>query len=288
MTREEEIINKLLIIKKEIKLKKPLIHCITNPISINDCANMILALGAKPIMAEHPSEVAEITETSKALAINLGNITDVRMKSMKIAGIKARDQGIPSILDVVGVACSKLRIDYAKAFIEECRPSVIKGNMSEIRALCGLKNNAVGIDAGENDDIRRGNEDILLEEISRFSKKTGSVIAVTGAVDIICNGDTVYKVRNGCGMLPLITGTGCMVNVLIAASLGYLAYLQEFNKDDVAMAVIHGIVAMGIAGEKSINVKGPGSFRVELIDNIYLLSDEDIKSNLKLEISKRK
>ena len=119
MCVEKKLMDRLLKIRKDVREKGPLIHCITNPISINDCANIVLASGAKPIMAEHPAEVAEITAVSAALAVNLGNITDIRMQSMCIAGETAQKMHLPVILDLVGVGCSQLRYDYAKMFIEK-------------------------------------------------------------------------------------------------------------------------------------------------------------------------
>ena len=121
--------------KEAVISQAPLIHCITNPISINDCANVVLALGAKPIMAEHPKEVHEITALAKALAVNLGNITDARAESIFISGGVAKNAQIPCVIDVVGVACSALRMELAQRFIRECAPCVIKGNLSEIKAL---------------------------------------------------------------------------------------------------------------------------------------------------------
>ena len=123
--------------KEAVISQAPLIHCITNPISINDCANVVLALGAKPIMAEHPKEVHEITALAKALAVNLGNITDARAESIFISGGVAKNAQIPCVIDVVGAACSALRMELAQRFIRECAPCVIKGNLSEIKAQRG-------------------------------------------------------------------------------------------------------------------------------------------------------
>ena len=114
-----------------LKQTNNLIHCITNPISINDCANLILALGAKPIMACHPDEVESITSNSSALALNLGNFDDIRAKSMMISAKCAKENKIPFILDLVGVACSTLRLNYAKELVSLYCPTVIKGNISE-------------------------------------------------------------------------------------------------------------------------------------------------------------
>ena len=121
-------------VKGKIDSQSPLIHCITSPIAINDCANAVLALGAKPIMAEHPLEVENITLMSKSLAVSLANITDARAESIMISGKAACKAGISSVIDLVGVTCSKMRADLAKKYITQCRPAVIKGNVSEIKA----------------------------------------------------------------------------------------------------------------------------------------------------------
>jgi len=273
MTNQELVINKLLQIRQSVKLKKPLIHYITNPISINDCANMILAVGAKPIMAEHPLEVSEITAVSKSLGVNLRNITDNKMKSMLISGKTAYEKKIPQIIDLVGVGCSKLRLDYAKKFISECHPNVIKGNMSEIKAIYGIKSSAKGIDVGVCDIITEQNFDENIKMIKSLSMETGSVVAATGVVDIISNGTYTYIISNGCEMLSMITGTGCMLTGLIAS------YISSENiLDGTALAA----ALMGICGELSQNVKGTGSFRNELIDNMFSISDDIIIKKIRI------
>ncbi len=276
MINQEVTIDNLLQIKKNIKSRKPLIHCITNPISINDCANMVLATGGKPIMAEHPLEVAEITSVSKALGVNLGNITDIRMESMLISGKVAFKNKIPQVIDLVGVGCSKLRLDYGRKYIEECHPDVIKGNMSEIKSIYGLESNAKGIDVGVCDVITENNLDENIKMLKSLSLETGSIIVATGIIDIITNGIHTYLISNGCEMLSMITGTGCMLNVLIASYI---------SSGDVLGGVILAVGLMGICGELSQNVKGTGSFRVELLDNIFSISDDIIRE--KLQIKKR-
>ena len=135
-----------------LKQTNNLIHCITNPISINDCANLILALGAKPIMACHPDEVESITSNSSALALNLGNFDDIRAKSMMISAKCAKENKIPFILDLVGVACSTLRLNYAKELVSLYCPTVIKGNISECKAFYGMTSHAHGVDADIQDE----------------------------------------------------------------------------------------------------------------------------------------
>ncbi|WP_411682014.1 hydroxyethylthiazole kinase [Clostridium thailandense] len=262
-------------IKQNVKLGKPLIHYITNPISINDCANMVLAVGAKPIMAEHPLEVSEITTVSKALAVNLGNITDVRMESMMISGRTAFKRKIPQVIDLVGVGCSKLRLDYAKRFISECHPSVIKGNTSEIKAICGVKSSAKGIDVGVSDIITEQNFAENMEILKELSLQTGSVITVTGVVDIITDGTYTFLITNGCEMLSMVTGTGCMLTALIAS---YISYGNILEGTVLATAL------MGICGELSENVKGTASFKTELIDNIFSISDDVVMKKIKYKL----
>ena len=269
----ELTIDNLLQIRQSVKKTKPLIHCITNPISINDCANMVLAVGAKPIMAEHPLEVSEITALSKALAVNLGNITDIRMESMLISGKTAFENKIPQVIDLVGVGCSKLRLEYAKKFISECHPSVIKGNMSELKAICGIKSNAKGIDVGADDIVTEQNFDESIEMLKELSLQTGAVIAATGVVDIITNGTQTYLITNGCEMLSMVTGTGCMLTALIAS------YISSGN---VLGGTVLAVALMGICGELSQHVKGNGSFRTELIDNMFSISDEVIKERIRI------
>lgn len=272
MINQELIINNLLKIRQSIKLKKPLIHCITNPISINDCANMILAVGAKPIMAEHLLEVSEITAVSESLGVNLGNITDNRMKSMLISGKIAFENKIPQVIDLVGVGCSKLRLDYARKFISECHPSVIKGNMSEIKAICGIKSNSKGIDVGAGDIVTEENCDESIEMLKKLSLQTASVVVATGVVDIITNGTHTYLITNGCEMLSMITGTGCMLTALIAS------YISSGNILD---STVLAIALMGVCGELSQNVKGTGSFRNDLIDNMFSISDDIIRKKIR-------
>ncbi|BDB02077.1 hydroxyethylthiazole kinase 2 [Clostridium botulinum] len=273
MTNQELIINKLLQIRQSVKLKKPLIHYITNPISINDCANMILAAGAKPIMAEHPLEVSEITSVSKSLGVNLGNITDNKMKSMLISGKTAYENKIPQVIDLVGVGCSKLRLDYARKFISECHPNVIKGNMSEIKAIYGIKSSAKGIDVGACDIITEQNFDENIKMIKRLSMETGSVVAATGVVDIISNGTHTYIISNGCEVLSMITGTGCMLTGLIASYI---------SSENILEGTVLAVALMGICGELSQHAKGTGSFRNELIDNMFSISDDIIIKKIRI------
>ena len=144
----KQLENQLKSVRDATKRNQPLIHCITNPISIHGCANMILAVGARPMMAEHPLEVEEITKTAGALMLNLGNITDVRIESMKRSAQTAAKEGIPVLLDLVGVSCSKIRMKLAMELIEKGKIQILKGNISELLAIAGQPFHGTGIDAG--------------------------------------------------------------------------------------------------------------------------------------------
>ncbi len=251
-----------------LKIEKPLIHCITNHISINDCANIILACGGKPIMAEHPAECAEITKASNAFLLNLGSINDTRMKSGLISAQAAREIGIPIIIDLVGVACSKLRLEYSLSFVKRFSPSVIKGNASEIRAFAGLKNSTVGVDAGIDDEKE-------LDLISQgLAKKYSSVIMITGENDYISDGKSTFIIKNGTKMLCDITGTGCMLGSLTALFLTNAPALE---------ACVSATAFMGVCGELSASNKGIGSFKTALFDSFYTISGTEISKRILLE-----
>ena len=163
MTESIQNLQKMMALQKLVKKIRPLIHCITNPISIHDCAKVVLDAGGRPIMAEHPREVEQITETAQALMLNLGNITDVRMESMKRSLAAANKKGIPVLLDLVGVACSDLRREYASELLQTGTISVLKGNMSEILEMAGEESHSIGIDAGIQDTLTPENLEKVIE-----------------------------------------------------------------------------------------------------------------------------
>ncbi len=264
-----DIINRICSIVEQVKKSAPLIHCITNPISINDCANAVLSVGGKPIMAQHPNEVSEITAVSNAFAANLGNITDTRLKSIMLSGMTAKKHNIPQIIDIVGVCCSKLRLEYAQDYISKVHPDIIKGNISEIMALSGEKYTANSIDAAKSDICLENN----IATVKKLSLKAGAVILASGKTDIISDGTETSLIYNGCDMLPLITGTGCMLNALTGAYL---------SSGDILGSALAGAAALGIAGEMSANAHGTGSFKVALMDNLYNIDSSVIREKIKI------
>ncbi len=261
--------DKICDIRDNVKIKSPLIHCITNPISINQCANTILSVGAKPIMAEHPKEVCEITDTADALMLNIGNITDARMESMILSLSKAKEIGIPVLIDVVGIACSKLRREYVSNLLKIAVPSVIKGNYSEIMALYNEEYSSVGVDAQSSLDV---------SDIAKIPKelamKYQAVILATGPADIISDGEKTLYVKNGTPQLASVTGTGCMLGALCSA------FMTSAKAMDAAVSAS---VYFGICGELAKTDIGNGSFMVNLLDRLSTLRNEEISEYLKME-----
>ena len=268
-----KILEEMFLLRNDTKQYKPLVHCITNPISIHDCANIILATGARPIMAEHPFEVEQITGMSQALVLNLGNITDVRMESMKRSFSLSVKEGIPSVLDLVGIACSDLRKDYVKELLQCGNPDILKGNMSEMLMMSGLPSHSIGVDSG--DLLSEENEEQIFQAFSELSCKTKSVLLISGKQDIIVHKNEIYIGENGTENLASITGTGCMLGALCGS------YLM---KGSPFLASVLAVSTMGIAGElASVHFKGPGTFQNELLDAVYQLNEEQFQSRIKLK-----
>ena len=252
---------------------KPLIHCITNPISINQCANLVLAVGAKPIMAEHPREVEEITKTADALMLNIGNITDARMEAMPISLRAAAKKNIPVVLDIVGVACSLLRKSFVNKLLKEAVPTVIKGNYSEIFALYSEEYRSSGVDADSFLSVENAEKAAVF-----LAEKYRTVIVATGKTDIITNGKKIIYVKNGTEQMSAVTGTGCMLGALCAV------FMTSFPPMEAAMtACVH----MGVCGELARSGEGNGSFMVNLIDKLSTLDKEEIFKLKNLEEKQR-
>ena len=240
--------------EKEASKNNRLIHCITNPISMNQCANAILALGAKPIMAEHPDEVMEITKTASSLLLNLGNITDSRISSMRLALKEANTNGIPVTLDAVGAACSSLRKTLVRLFLTSGRFACLKGNYSEILALYDDTYKSAGVDAKDGID-----EELIRRAVLELSKTNNCIVVATGKVDLVAFNDELKEITGGTAQLSQITGTGCMLGAIIAT------YLADENS---LASVVNACSFFKSCGEKAATDRGIGTFMVNLLDAI--------------------
>lgn len=266
-------IEPLLSAQRTVRSHNPLIHCITNPISINDCANAVLAVGAQPIMAEHPQEAAAITRSAAALLVNLGNVTDARLESIMISGGEAHESGIPCVIDLVGVGCSLLRLQFARKFVGNLHPAIVKGNLSELMAFAGTPSRAEGVDAG--DRLTPENQERILDQLSRLARRTGAVVLATGETDAVTDGAHTVLLKNGVPLLSRVTGTGCVAGALAAA---YLSAASPMAATALAVSVL------GIAGELAAEqARGTGSFRVAVMDALSTLDEETFSARLRAE-----
>ncbi|MCY6484194.1 hydroxyethylthiazole kinase [Clostridium aestuarii] len=267
---------------ENIKLNPPLVHNITNYVTVNDCANIVLAAGGSPLMADDVNEVEDIVSISNSLYINVGTLNTRVIESMLKAGKKANELGLPVVLDPVGVGASKLRNESVKTLIDEIDFSVIKGNMSEIKALYTNAKNTGGVDVQEDDLVDNQNIEEAIEFVKKVAKKFNCVIAVTGAIDIVTDSEKVCLIRNGHAMMSKITGTGCMTGSVIAT---YCAS----NKDNIFAVSVMAVTVMGLSGEKAYEKivereEGTSSFRTYLIDTVSLMDFDTLKKYAKIEI----
>ncbi|MBO5453962.1 MAG: hydroxyethylthiazole kinase [Clostridia bacterium] len=255
-------------IRLKLRAENNLIHCITNPISINMCANGILAVGGRPIMAEHPKEVAQITKNAKALLLNFGNITDVRIKSMKISVKNAKENNIPVVIDLAGVSCSSLRRKLALEIISKYNPLVIKGNYSEIYSMYDCSYTTQGVDS------EKLNSDEICKVSQKLSENYNCTVVATGKTDIITDKQKRVHIYNGTSALTQVTGTGCLLGALCSCFL---------SVENGMEALVCACGVLGICGELSENEEGTGTFSINLMNKLSTLSNEEFEKYLKME-----
>ncbi len=256
-------------ILRALRTQKPIVHCITNSVTINDCANILLAAGASPIMADEAAELEEIEGIANALLLNIGTLNRRTVESMHIAGKAANDRGIPVVLDPVGVGASTLRLEVAKSLLTNIRFAAIRGNSSEIRTLSANTRSSHGVDAAAEDALASEAEGIALAR--ELAKRLDTVVVISGAIDILANpSGSAYAVRNGDAMMAHVTGTGCMSTALLAACTAV--------SEDTLAAALAATCAMGVVGEQAKKrlraLDGNASYRTYLIDAVFHLSDE--------------
>lgn len=271
---------------ENVRKSCPLIHNITNYVTVNDCANILLACGGSPIMSDDIDEVEEITALCRGLDINIGTLNSRTIPSMLAAGRKANELGHPVVLDPVGAGASKLRTDTALKLLEEVKFSVIRGNISEIKTLAAGNGTTKGVDADSADRVTEENLERVCGFVKSFSEKTGAVIAVTGAIDIVADSSTAYCIFNGHPMMSSVTGTGCQLSAMTAAYVA--ANAAAANPENVLEAAAAAVCAMGVCGEiayERLGEKdGNSSYRNYIIDAVYNLDGETLESRAKYRI----
>lgn len=259
----------------------PLVHNITNYVTVNDCANILLACGGSPIMADDVDEVEDITTICGGLNINIGTLNQRTIPAMHKAGKKANELGHPVVLDPVGAGASCLRTKTANDLIDQIQFSVIRGNISEIKTLALGSGDTRGVDAAVADSVTEDNLSQAIAFAKAFAQKTGSVIAITGAIDIVADAKNAYCIYNGHPMMSSITGTGCQLSAMAAAFV-------TANPDTPLKAVTAAVCAMGICGEKAYGrltkADGNSSYRNYIIDAIYHLDGEELERCAKYQL----
>lgn len=254
---------------KTIRETKPLIHHITNWVTIYECANMTRAYGALPVMAHASEECADMTNISSALVLNIGTLTSELIDSMLLSAAAANKKKIPVVLDAVGVGATKFRDEMAAKILNSVHIDIIKGNYSEIAKLAGENAETKGVEATS---ISADPEQIAKE----FAKLRSSVIVMTGKEDIISDGKRIFIVKNGHELMGSIVGTGCMAASVIGSFASVNSDFCEASRD--------ALVYFGIAGELAAKKsQGPGSFKVNLYDEVFNLSDEKVRNMVNFE-----
>lgn len=272
---------KLKEIMDNVREKAPLVHNITNYVTVNDCANILLACGASPIMSDDEGDVEDITSICGGLNINIGTLNKNTIPSMFLAGRRSNELGHPVLLDPVGAGASRIRTETASRLIDELKLAVIRGNISEIKALYGGSSTTRGVDADAADQVNASNIDSVISFASAFSRSTGAVVAITGATDIITDGEQVCCITNGDPMMSRVTGTGCMLSAMTTAFV-------VADPDRSFEAVCAATIAMGLAGEvaksRLSKMDGNSTYRNYLIDAVCNMSGEQLEKGAKYEI----
>ena len=266
---------------ENVRKSMPLVHNITNYVTVNDVANALLACGASPIMSDEPDDVADITSICGGLNINIGTLNQRSIEAMFIAGARSNELGHIILLDPVGAGASALRTNTAIAIMEKIKPDVIRGNISEIKTLALGSGTTKGVDADAADTVTEENLDQMVAFAKGFAAKTGAVIAITGVIDLVADTETCYVIRNGHSEMSRITGTGCQLSGLATA----YAVANPNNKTE---AIAAAVCAMGLAGEIGVaNMaagEGNSTLRNRIIDAIYNMDAETLNKGAKYEV----
>lgn len=264
-----------------VRKNAPLVHNITNYVTVNDVANMLLASGGSPIMSDEPDDVVDITSICGGLNINIGTLNKRSIEAMYLAGARANELGHAVLLDPVGAGASKLRTDTATGLMEKVKFDVIRGNISEIKALALGSETTRGVDADVADAVTDEWLDSAAEFAKSLARKTGSIIAITGAIDLVADNITCYVIRNGRPEMGRITGTGCQLSALITAFI-------VANPDSKLEAAAAAVSAMGLAGEigwdHMKSGDGNSTYRNRIIDAMFNMTGDVLDEGARFEI----
>ena len=266
---------------ENVRAKTPLVHNITNYVTVNDVANVLLAAGGSPIMSDDADDVEDITSICGGLNINIGTLNKNTIPSMFLAGKKANALGHIVLLDPVGAGASRLRTDTANRLMQEVRFDAVRGNISEIKTLCTGSGSTKGVDADAVDAVTEANLYNGVQLVKTFAAQTGCIIAVTGAIDLVSDGARCWCIRNGRAEMSRITGTGCQLSALMTAFL-------VANPDRKLDAAAAAVCMMGLAGEIGWANMQPGdgnsTYRNRIIDAIFNMTGDALEEGAKYEL----
>lgn len=266
---------------ENVRKNVPLVHNITNYVTVNDVANILLACGGSPIMSDEPEDVEDITAICGGLNINIGTLNQRSIEAMSRAGKKAASLGHVILLDPVGAGASALRTNTAVNLMKEIPFTVIRGNISEIKTLALGSGTTKGVDADVADAVTEENLDTAVSFVKDFSQKAHAIIAVTGAIDLVSDGTRCFVIRNGRPEMGKITGTGCQLS-------GMMTAFVTANPQQPLEAAAAAVCAIGLAGEIGWNhmAEGDGNstYRNRIIDAVYHMTGETLEQGARYEV----
>ena len=279
-----EILEQMIANLELVRQRVPLVHNITNYVTVNDVANAELAIGGSALMADDINEIEDMVALASCTNINMGTLNERTIESMIAAGKAATKTDTPMVFDPVGAGASKLRNQTSQNILSQTSPTVIRGNLSEISFVAGLSASTKGVDSSQADEC---NDPVQVAK--GVAASHNCVVAITGAVDVVTDGDTVIKISNGSAQMSKITGTGCMCDGLIGCFVGALD--DHSNKRDVAIATAAAIMSMGISGEIAALKLEPcdgllptGSLHVGIIDGLAMMNSKCMQAHAKIEV----
>ncbi|MTG98740.1 hydroxyethylthiazole kinase [Myroides sp. BIT-d1] len=251
----------------KVRKHSPLVHNITNDVVMNNTANALLAIGASPVMAHAIEEVEDMVSIASALVLNIGTLDSSKVKAMLLAANKAKQLNTPIVFDPVGVGATAYRNTVAEQILQQCKPTIIRGNASEIMALAKVNTKTKGVDSTVSSDS-------AIDLAKQLAKSYACVVVVSGEIDYITDGKEILEVKNGHTLMQRVTGMGCSATALIGAFVAV--------NNDVLKAAYNAMVVMGIAGElAAANASGNGSMQVNFLDELYKIDQAIIKMYFK-------
>lgn len=263
-----------------VRQTTPLVHCITNYVTVNDCANALLASGGSPIMSDEPLDVVDITALCGGLVLNIGTLNASTICGMRAAAEVATKLGRPIVLDPVGAGASTLRTETASELLDGYAVSVIRGNMSEVKAIAGASASTRGVDVNPEDMVTEENLAANATFAKGVAARTGVVVAITGAIDVVADANRAFAIRNGSPLMGKITGAGCMLSAVSGA-------YAVANEDALLEGIVACVAGMGVAGEMAASRMAPadgnGSFRTYLLDALFNLNGDILESRAKVQ-----